>query len=65
MPKDGISRQFLEYTAGSGESEGCCRPTAAAKDIMADYIGQVTDQTGKSFTRAQADILIRWAKIVI
>ena len=39
--------------------------TAAAKDIMADYIGQITDQTGKSFTKAQADILIRWARIVI
>ncbi|WP_442952845.1 LamG-like jellyroll fold domain-containing protein [Paenibacillus sp. Soil522] len=39
--------------------------TASAKDIMADYIGQVTDQTGKSFAQAQVDILNRWARIVI
>ncbi|KRE41704.1 hypothetical protein ASG81_16485 [Paenibacillus sp. Soil522] len=39
----------------------------AAKSLMADYIKQVTDQTGtgKYFTKEQADILIRWAKIVI
>lgn len=37
----------------------------AARSIMADYIKQVMDQTGKYFTMEQADILIRWAKIVI
>ena len=39
----------------------------AARSMMADYIKQVTDQTGtgKYFTKEQADILIRWAKIVI
>jgi hypothetical protein len=37
----------------------------AAKSMMADYIKQVTDQTGKYFTQEQADILIRWAQIVI
>lgn len=37
----------------------------AAKSMMADYIKQVTDQTGKYFTKEQADILIRWAQIVI
>ncbi len=36
-----------------------------AKSIMADYIGQVTDQTGKYLTQAQADILIRWAKTIV
>ncbi|QYR19338.1 putative Ig domain-containing protein [Paenibacillus sp. sptzw28] len=44
--------------AGSGRID-------AAKSMMADYIGQVTDQTGKFFTGEQADILIRWARIVI
>ncbi|MCA0755058.1 putative Ig domain-containing protein [Paenibacillus sp. N4] len=39
--------------------------TDAAKSMMADYIKQVTDQTGKYFTQEQADILIRWAQIVI
>ncbi|MDQ0110594.1 LamG-like jellyroll fold domain-containing protein [Paenibacillus harenae] len=39
--------------------------TDAAKSMMADYIKQVTDQTGKYFTKEQADILIRWARIVI
>jgi hypothetical protein len=33
--------------------------------MMADYIKQVTDQTGKYFTQEQVDILIRWAKTVI
>ncbi|WP_199615817.1 LamG-like jellyroll fold domain-containing protein [Paenibacillus alkalitolerans] len=37
----------------------------AAKSMMADYIEQVKDQTGKYFTQEQADILIRWAQIVI
>ncbi|QYR22776.1 carbohydrate-binding protein [Paenibacillus sp. sptzw28] len=37
----------------------------AARSMMADYIKQVTDQTGKYFTKEQADILIRWAQIVI
>jgi predicted thioredoxin/glutaredoxin len=37
----------------------------AAKSMMADYIKQVSDQTGKYFTQEQADILIRWARIVI
>ncbi|WP_051250443.1 discoidin domain-containing protein [Paenibacillus harenae] len=37
----------------------------AARSMMADYIKQVTDQTGKYFTNEQADILIRWARIVI
>jgi predicted thioredoxin/glutaredoxin len=37
----------------------------AARSMMADYIKQVTDQTGKYFTQEQADILIRWAQIVI
>ena len=37
----------------------------AARSMMADYIKQVTDQTGKYFTKEQADILIRWAKVVI
>ncbi|XEC96038.1 carbohydrate binding domain-containing protein [Paenibacillus tarimensis] len=37
----------------------------AAKSMMDDYIQQVTDQTGKFFTQEQADILIRWARIVI
>ncbi|XEC96036.1 LamG-like jellyroll fold domain-containing protein [Paenibacillus tarimensis] len=37
----------------------------APKSMMADYIQQVTDQTGKFFTQEQADILIRWARIVI
>ncbi|KRE35227.1 LamG-like jellyroll fold domain-containing protein [Paenibacillus sp. Soil522] len=37
----------------------------AAKSMIADYIAQVTDQTGKYFTQEQADILIRWAQIVI
>lgn len=36
-----------------------------ARSMMADYIKQVTDQTGKYFTQEQADILIRWAQIVI
>ncbi|WP_169089306.1 LamG-like jellyroll fold domain-containing protein [Paenibacillus sp. PL91] len=37
----------------------------AAKSMMADYIGKVTGQSGKSFTKEQADILIRWAKTII
>ncbi len=37
----------------------------AAKSMMADYTKQVTDQTGKYFTKEQADILVRWAQIVI
>ncbi|XEC94400.1 LamG-like jellyroll fold domain-containing protein [Paenibacillus tarimensis] len=37
----------------------------AAKSMMGDYIKQVTDQTGKYFSPEQADILIRWARIVI
>ncbi|WP_051250654.1 LamG-like jellyroll fold domain-containing protein [Paenibacillus harenae] len=37
----------------------------AAKSMIADYIEQVTDQTGNYFTQEQADILIRWAQIVI
>jgi hypothetical protein len=37
----------------------------AAKSMMADYMGKVTDQSGKSFTKEQADILIRWAKTII
>ncbi|HTG68692.1 MAG TPA: hypothetical protein VL921_05485, partial [Candidatus Udaeobacter sp.] len=37
----------------------------AARSMMADYIKQVTDQAGKYLTKEQADILIRWAKIVI
>ncbi|XEC95849.1 LamG-like jellyroll fold domain-containing protein [Paenibacillus tarimensis] len=37
----------------------------AAKSMMADYIKQVTDQTGKFFNPEQAEILIRWAQIVI
>ncbi|MDQ0064070.1 LamG-like jellyroll fold domain-containing protein [Paenibacillus harenae] len=37
----------------------------AAKSMMSDYVKQVTDQTGKYFTQEQADILIRWAQIVI
>ncbi|WP_199619354.1 LamG-like jellyroll fold domain-containing protein [Paenibacillus alkalitolerans] len=39
--------------------------TDAARSMMADYIKQVTDQTGNYFTQEQADILIRWARIVI
>ncbi|RCW49657.1 LamG-like jellyroll fold domain-containing protein [Paenibacillus prosopidis] len=37
----------------------------AAKSMMSDYVKQVTDQTGKYFTQEQAEILIRWAQIVI
>ncbi|XEC94406.1 LamG-like jellyroll fold domain-containing protein [Paenibacillus tarimensis] len=37
----------------------------AAKSMIGDYIKQVTDQTGKYFSSEQADILIRWAQIVI
>jgi hypothetical protein len=37
----------------------------AAKSMMSDYMGKVTDQSGKSFTKEQADILIRWAKTII
>ncbi|MGM0879911.1 MAG: LamG-like jellyroll fold domain-containing protein [Bacillota bacterium] len=44
--------------AGSGKID-------AAKSMMDDYIKQVQDQTGKYFTQEQADILIRWARIVI
>ena len=39
--------------------------TAAAKGIMADYMGQVKDQTGKFITIEQANILIRWAQTLI
>ena len=55
----------LNILLDQAKAKAAAGQTAAAKDIMADYIGQVTDQTGKSFTKAQADILIRWAKIVI
>ncbi|WP_028609817.1 hypothetical protein [Paenibacillus harenae] len=37
----------------------------ATRSMVADYIKQVTDQTGKYFMKEQADILIRGAKIVI
>ena len=55
----------LNKLLDQAKAKAAAGQTAAAKDIMADYIGQVTDQTGKSFTKAQAAILIRWAKIVI
>ena len=55
----------LNKLLNDAKAKAAAGQTAAAKDIMADYIGQVTDQTGKSFTKAQADILIRWAKVVI
>jgi hypothetical protein len=37
----------------------------AARDIMDGYIDQVRDHAGKFFTHEQAEILIRWAQIVI
>ncbi|XEC94795.1 LamG-like jellyroll fold domain-containing protein [Paenibacillus tarimensis] len=37
----------------------------AARGIIDGYIDQVRDQAGKFFTHEQAEILIRWAQIVI
>ncbi|WP_373231591.1 carbohydrate-binding protein [Cohnella sp.] len=47
-----------EEKADSGKLE-------AAEGIMAGFIDQVKDHSGKFFTPEQAEILIRWAQIVI
>ena len=44
----------LNKLLDQAKAKAAAGQTAAAKDIMADYIGKVTD-TGKSFTKAQAD----------
>jgi hypothetical protein len=53
-----IKLDQAKAAAGQGKIDG-------ARSMMSDYIKQVTDQTGKYFTQEQADILIRWAQVVI
>ncbi|RCW51686.1 immunoglobulin-like domain-containing protein [Paenibacillus prosopidis] len=61
---DGIAKS-LNYKLDQAKAAAGRGNTAAVKDLMTSYIGQVSDQIGYSLTKEQADILIRWAQTLI
>ncbi|RCW45452.1 LamG-like jellyroll fold domain-containing protein [Paenibacillus prosopidis] len=61
---EGVAKS-LNYKLDQAKAAAGRGDTAAVKDLMTSYIGQVTDQSGKTLTKEQADILIRWAQSLI
>jgi hypothetical protein len=58
--KTALKTKLDQAKAAAGRGD-----TASVKSLMTSYIAQVTDQSGKTLTKEQADILIRWAQSLI